>query len=182
MPEGNLQPHSKPERAEQFAGTLSYHLKMLGELIPWIVWFDSNGPATLKNACLESFLTHARLLIEFIAGRPGGKDSVRRKRHKGDLHPETFGLSDWVLADPKCFDVQLDLIDKHLSHLSLERASSGGGQLWSVHQIADRLLAEYGNFADRVRAEGNPRCADPINAGVSEAVILMSKTVQWPRG
>jgi|GEM_PF-2745443 len=179
MSEGVSKPGSISEqRAEQFAGTLHYHLKMVGELIPWMTHFDSNGPAILKNACLESFLTHVRLLIEFIAGRPDGKDSLHRKRSTRDLQPKTLGLSNWGITVPNYFDAQLDLMDKHLSHLSLERVSSSSGRLWAVEQIANPLLAEYGNLADQLRAQGNKRCADPISSGVSEAVVLMKRTIQ----
>jgi hypothetical protein len=177
MSEDSFQPNSVSEQLERFAGTLHNHLKMLGELIPWMKWFDTNGPVILRNACLESYLTHARLLIEFIAGRPNEKNWTKRRHNSRDLQPETFGLSEWAINVPNYFDVYLDLMDKHLSHLSLERVTSSDARTWAVDRIANPLLAEYGNFADRLRGEGNSRCADTISSGVSEAVSLMNRSV-----
>lgn len=181
MSEDTVQPNPvSQERLDQFAGTLHYHLKMLGALIPWMIFLNSNGPTTLSNACLESYLTHARLLIEFIAGRPDRNDPmnpIKRNRNPADLQPKTFALSEWVITVPNYFDAQLKLMDKHLSHLSLERAGNKTGRKWAVDRIASPLLAEYGNFADLLRARGNIRCAVPISTGVSEAVVLMNKPV-----
>jgi hypothetical protein len=174
--------HSQPEQgqAAQLSGALHYHLVMLGELFPWTQWFDTNGPASLKNACLESYLTHARLLIEFIAGRPTKESPLRRRRNKADFQPASLGFPEWELSSPTQFDMYLDLMDKHLSHLSLERAKAGGGQLWPIDRIANPLLREYGNFADQLGAKGNSQCAIPIKTGVAESVALMAKTIYWP--
>lgn len=166
------------QQLEKFAGTLNYHLKMLGELIPWMTWFKTNGPAILRNACLESYLTHARLLIEFIAGRRSDNDLMKRRRNARDLQPKSFGLSDWTINTPNYFDGYLDLMDKHLSHLSLERVTSSSTRSWAVDLIANPLLAEYGNFADRLRREGNIQYAETIRAGVNEALLLMNRPVQ----
>lgn len=55
MSENSVQPNPVSEqKLEQFSGVLSYHLKMLGELLPWMTWFDANGPAILRNASLET--------------------------------------------------------------------------------------------------------------------------------
>jgi hypothetical protein len=134
----------------------------------------------VKNACLESFLTHARLLIEFIAGRPIKVSPLRRRRNKADFQPATLGFPEWELLAPTQFDVYLDLMDKHLSHLSLERAEAAGGQLWPIDRIANPLLREFGNFADRLGDKGNSASAIPIKTGVSEAVALMARTISWP--
>lgn len=148
---------------------------MLGELIPFMVQFDTNGPAVVANACLESFLTHARLLIEFIAGRAISSDPTRRKHSPKDLQPETLGLADWKLAVPNYFDGYLDLIDRHVAHLSLERVRGGGKRLWAFERMAKSLLFEYGILADRLVVEGKPEYAIPIQSGISRAGAAMAQ-------
>ena len=155
---------------------------MLGELIPFMVQFDANGPAILANACLESFLTHARLLIEFIAGRKNKNNPTCRKYFHGDFQPKTLGVADWKLTVPNYFDGYLDLIDKHVAHLSLERAKGGGKRSWAFEKMAKSLLFEYGIFADRLVAEGKPEYAIPIKTGISRAEGIMAKTFNWPPG
>jgi hypothetical protein len=179
---------SNTARLQQFANALNFHLKMLGELVPWMIWFDQNGSATMTNACLESFLTHTRLLIEFIAGRKDVKNVSNRTRNKRDLQPESFGLTHWHLSSPTIFDGYLKRIDEHLSHLSLERVNNPNAQIWPVELIANRLLTEYGTFADRLSAEGSEQLSQTIRAGVIEALILMTSpnprfgtsTRKWP--
>jgi hypothetical protein len=169
-------PPSDTEDAEQLLGALNYHLGMLGELIPFMVQFDTNGPAIVANACLESFLTHARLLIEFIAGREKDGNPTRRKYSPKDFQPKTLGVTDWKLAVPNYFDGYLDLIDKHVAHLSLERVRGGGKRSWAFERMAKSLLFEYGIFADRLVAEGKPEYAVPIKTGISRAEAIMAQT------
>jgi hypothetical protein len=128
----------------------------------------------MRNACLESFLTDARLLIEFLAGRPDGSNSNKRRRNKHDFQPESLGHAQWQLSSPRIFDGYLERIEKHLSHRSLERVNSPDPQTWPVEQIATRLLAEYGNFADLLCEEGEEQCSSAIRSGVIEGLAIMT--------
>ncbi len=163
--------------AERLSGSLYCHLRMLGELVPYMVEFDKDGPTILANACLESFLTHARLLIEFIAGRKKGNPMLR-KYSDLDFQPSTLGLVDWKLTVPNYFDGYLDLIDKHVAHLSRERVRSDGARWWAFDQMAKGLLFEYERFADCLVTEGTPQYAIPIKTGVIRAEEIISSTLQ----
>lgn len=99
---------------------IDYELSTLVELPRWVDHFANVGPAILQNACLESALTHARLLIEFLVGRPG-RHGIRRRSNQ-DIQPDDF-LPGWQLPDPTSFDDRLRSIDRHLAHLSKNRAN-----------------------------------------------------------
>jgi hypothetical protein len=131
-----------------------------------------------RNPGRFSFLTHARLLIEFIAGRPDAGDPNIRKRNVRDITPAMFGLPNWSPNVFNYFDAQLELMDKYLAHLSKDRGRLTTARLWAVDRIANPLLAEFANFADALRASGNTKCAAAISSGVSEALNLMKKEVR----
>jgi hypothetical protein len=169
-------PPSQNEDAERLLGSLNYHLRMLGELIPFMVQFDADGPSILANACLESFLTHARLLIEFIAGRQG-RNPLSRTHSRLDFQPTALGLVDWKLTVPTYFDGYLDLIDKHVAHLSRERVKGAGARWWAFEKMAKSLFFEYGILADRLVVEGMPQYAIPIKTGISQAEEIMARTI-----
>lgn len=173
MSDDESPPPSDNEDAERLVASLNYHLGMLGELIPFMLQFDANGPAILANACLESFLTHARLLIEFIAGRQD-RNPMSRKHSLFDFQPTALGLVDWKLTMPTYFDGYLDLIDKHVAHLSRDRVKGGGARWWAFEKMANSLLFEYGILADRLVAEGTPQYAIPIKTGISRAERIMA--------
>ena len=156
---------------EQYARTLGFHLRLLGALIPEMTKFASNGPEILTNACLDSFLTHARLLIEFVEGRQ--PERTPPTHHKNDLQPKTFGLPDWSIG--VSLDRYLELIDQRHSHLTLVRAKDSVGWHWPVDQMANRIIAAYEDFADRLRDDGFAECADLISAGAREALTSMKQ-------
>src|SRR5437879_3346444 len=104
------------------AAHVGYELHSLVALLPHLARFNHEGPAILKNAVLEALLVHARTLIEFVAGRPTPPSGRKRRWSERDIRPELFGLT-WEPLDTEKFDRWLDLIDKHLSHLSLERTT-----------------------------------------------------------
>lgn len=74
-----------------------------------------------RNVYLEAMLLHSRNMIEFLCGRPTGTPG-RSQWKPRDIRPADF-LEDWnPPPEPvERLHVQLDLIDKHLSHLSWER-------------------------------------------------------------
>jgi hypothetical protein len=133
---------------------LLYEIQQLGEMPALVTRFDAQGPATLKIACLESCLVHARLLIEFLMGRPKKDGSGRTRRDPGDIRPSMFTDS-WHPPDMTMFDVYLDRLDKHLVHLSKDRgtmAVDDGG--WAMDEIP-RILKAMADFAQVLIANGS---------------------------
>lgn len=86
---------------------------------------DSAGLAKKATAAyaaaVESSLIHARLLIEFLMGRPK-KNSAARSRKPGDIKPSMF-VTSWNPTDRDRFDIFLGRLDRHLVHLTKERGT-----------------------------------------------------------
>ena len=163
-----------PSQLDAAAGHLAYEVKMTAALYAWTLKFDNEGPADLKNACLEATLLHVRLLIEFLAGRPS-KDG--RSRHRTDIEPLDF-VREW--KEPVVLDGYLDVADKHLAHLTLERATTLTGHTWALERMIDAVLLEFQHFVDA--AEREPSLFAPIfRAALVEAMHRKSHPpVVWP--
>jgi len=136
----------------------NYELSALAEL-PW--WADhlsqKVGYAVPSTACAEAALLHARLLIEFLAGRR--RRNGARGWNDKDVTPADFLPGEWTLSNADSFGQWLDMIDPYLAHLSMERADgtrAPGGYLTS---IADDVISATAEFVDAL-----------TSAGVSEAV------------
>ena len=119
---------------------LIYEIQQLG---------DSARLAKLMSdaytAAIESCLVHARLLIEFLVGRPK-KNGPGRSRESSDIKPSMF-VDSWDPVDRDRFDVFLDRLDKHLVHLSKERATiSVDDGRWALDEIP-RILGVMTEFA-----------------------------------
>ena len=147
---GRLYP-SSIDADDRAVSHLCYEVCSLGELPRWISYYDrGNGPLILKQACLEAFLVHARLLIEFLVGRrtrTGG-----RTRKASDIAPTDF-VQTWEPVVPENFDPWLDLADKHLSHLSRARSSQLDGVDWNTIEIAGSILDLFDSFVDQADRE-----------------------------
>jgi hypothetical protein len=163
-----------PSQLDVAAGHVAYEVKMTAALYAWTLKFDNEGPADLKNACLEATLLHVRLLIEFLAGRPS-KDG--RSRHRTDIEPLDF-VREW--KEPVVLDGYLDVADKHLAHLTLERATTLTGRTWALERMIDAVLLEFQHFVDV--AEREPSVFTPIfRAALVEAMHRKSRPpVVWP--
>ena len=142
----------RDEAVAPYVQYVIYEIQMLTQLPPWIEKFDVEGPAVLKNACLESYLLHARTIIEFLMGRPG--KSGRRRRHRDDVRVKMF--CDWAAPDESAFDSVLREIDRHLSHLSKHRADATGegGIEWAI-SLGDALLVHLDALAQRMLRAGS---------------------------
>ena len=131
-------------------------------------------PADLKNVCLEATLLHVRLLIEFLACRPS-KDG--RSRHRTDIEPLDF-VREW--KEPVVLDGYLDLADKHLAHLTLERATTVAARTWALARLIDAVLLEFQRFVDVAKREPSV-FAQTFRAALVEAMHRKSHPpVVWP--
>ena len=66
---------------------VSYEIKMLAALHAWTLKLYEAAPRNVpSNACLEATLLHARIMIEFLAGRPG----TGQRWNLRDLAPHDF--------------------------------------------------------------------------------------------
>ena len=101
---------------------------MTAALFAWTLRFDNEGPTDLKNGCLEATLLHTRLLIEFLAGRPS---EAGRTRYEGDIEPHDF-VHDW--KETVALDGYLDLVDRYLAHVSLERIRPASSRAWRLSE------------------------------------------------
>lgn len=102
---------------------------------------------------VESCLVHARLLIEFLMGRPK-KNGIGRTRDSGDIKPSMF-LDSWDPADKDRFDVFLDRLDKHLVHLSKQRGTiTVDDGRWAMDEIP-RILGVMTEFAIELQKAGS---------------------------
>jgi hypothetical protein len=132
---------TKAARDEQFephVGDLLYEVQTLMELRPYLVRLGETGPAILYVACLESCLLHARILIEFVVGRPRGDGRLGRKRPTSDVGADAL-LPDW---DEHLEHVEVDTLDAfryqfdgHLSHFSRRRSRPDDQVESFVHEI-----------------------------------------------
>jgi hypothetical protein len=145
--------HRRDDEVQPYISHLLYEIQQLGDMPALVARFDAHGPATLKIACLESCLVHARLIIEFLMGRPK-KNAPGRNRDRHDIRPSLF-LGDWHAADETIFDVFLDRLDKHLVHLSKDRGTiSVDDGSWALSEVP-RILHELNRFAQALTAAGS---------------------------
>lgn len=169
-----IRPLSKADQ-ESIRGHLYYEVKMSGALYGWTLKYDREGPAVLKNACLEATLVHVRCLIEFLAGRPRNG-----KRHWSvkDIQPAHF-VSNWTPTNR--FDVYLELADKHISHMSLDRANTAAPKDWALERMINEVLVEVKRFADFSYVQGSVDFATGLRIAEGEARRLMTTPPEdWP--
>jgi hypothetical protein len=143
----------RDDDVQPYISHLLYEIQQLGEMPPLVVKFEAEGPAVLMVACLESCLLHARLVIEFLMGRPK-KNSLGRNRDRHDIRPSLF-LGDWHAADETVFDTYLDRLDKHLVHLSKDRGTiSVDDGSWALSEVP-QILREMEKFAQALTVAGS---------------------------
>lgn len=166
-----------PDQLEHCVGALGYEIETLIDLKGVTEEYGKSGPAIVYHACLEAALLHARAVIEFLAGR--NWDWPWSKRDLQPLHL----LHGWPENDPWGLRRHLDLIDPHLSHLSLERGVLDVENDWSLEEIIDDVVAALRDFVDAMRAAGSPYTVT-IAAAMRNAPRppAISPTVQSRRG
>jgi hypothetical protein len=98
-------------------------------------------------------LVHVRDIIEFLVGRPPSKGKVERRQKDGlDLLPTAFAPH-WLLPMGRHHvDKWLDVIDKHLSHLTLARLTfQDDGPEWYDAMLSEtaEVLHAYASAVNR---------------------------------
>jgi hypothetical protein len=167
-----------PAKRENAAPNVCFQIRILATTYAWTIQFDREGNVVLCNACLESTLVHARLLIEFLAGRRR-RDGQGRRWKSSDVKPSDF-VKDW---NPKTFhplDGYLERIDKYAAHLSIERAELVTPQTWALERMVDSILSEFGSFVDAATRSDSPY-ADRFRNALERAPIDKDHpSYQWP--
>ncbi len=170
------------QQTQAASAHLNYEVKMMAAMYAWTVRFDQQGPALMKNACLESALIHMRLLIEFLAGRtsPTKADPLHRKWNSRDVRPAHF-VSDWPGFPDKRLDGYLQMADEYLAHMSIARAQTIAGRGWALETMVDHILFEFANFADAVDRAGRSAVAITLRTGLTTAQYLKTNPPDsWP--
>lgn len=169
------------QRGLRIVHHLTYHIELMAGLVPWMVTLKDSRPNILRHACLESFLTHFRLLVEFIDGRPA-RATMNRKRYPKDAQPLDLGLVAWTCQPPQQFDIYLQRIDRYQAHLTNFRIDTPTPQAWPVETMTRSLITAYANLADALARNELAMFADDLRVGIEQALqILASPPEDWPR-
>lgn len=135
----------RDEAAAPYLGHLLYEIQIMGETCAIVAKLATQGPAVLYIGCQEACLVHARLLIEFLYGRPKA-NGLGRNRDSGDIKPSMFTDS-WNPTTRQRFDPYLKRLDQHLVHLTKARDSIGVDDgSWAMDEIP-RILGALSEFA-----------------------------------
>lgn len=167
-------------KREKWASHLRYEITTMTSSRHWTGRWQATAPgalthdelAELEHACLESFLVHVRLLIEFLVGRRKLDDEGKayRTRSTADVRPRDFDGAAWVVdsadADVTLLDAALPDIDKHLAHLSQQRGKDIDPPEWSLADLELSVLALMDRYISG-RSAGNVRQA--LEIAVSDA-------------
>jgi hypothetical protein len=144
-----------PSRQDRAAHHLEYEIESLV-----CMWMRVSGTqdAHTQHALLEASLGHARLLIEFLIGRPkNGRNphGAWGRRHQCDIRPTNF-LNEWNPPDTAAVRRLKDLLstlDQSLVHLSWERATPPGK--WDATFVED-LVEVVGSFVAALEKAQSP--------------------------
>jgi hypothetical protein len=131
------------EKSKGALECLKYEVWMLWSLVN-ILAIDNQGTGVIHNALLESFLIHARILIEFLYKNEPHKDTVRASQY---FTPDSL----WESIRPP----QTELLKEtekdahkllaHLTYTRLERKTQ-----WPYIKIADDIEAVLHVFRENL--------------------------------
>lgn len=150
------------EQLVEAASHISFEIWMLVHTQRlYVATQSSSSPATIddaarSNSYLESCLSHARALLEFLGARSTRKNT--------DVWPSDFGAPDAALDDHRLelYSKRLQLIDRHLSHLSWARvtgvledgtddADEVGPDDWPVPALVAMILADLSDLVGAMK-------------------------------
>jgi len=126
---------------------LNYELTTMAELPRWVDHFVLTGAAIVHHACLEATMIHARLLIEFLAGR--------EHRDSRDVQPSDF-LPGWEHPDPSLLRRHLKMIDPYLAHLSKARSDDTTAPAGFLTNLVDDVMAGMALFVEALTTAASP--------------------------
>ena len=159
------------EPADVWISHLSYELTTLAELPRWVDHYVRPGPTAVHIACLEATMIHGRLLVEFLVGRD--------RRHPNDVQPSDF-LPDWEHPDPSRLRRHLPMIDRHLAHLSKDRADGTTAPPGYLTELVDDVRAGMELFVQALTKAGSPH-GPAFQSMVTIATIKRAQgPVTWP--
>ena len=128
------------------AYNLATEIRQMSEFHELTVKYNIDGPPLVRGACLEAMLSRARFLVEFLAGRPGRRDTR-------DVHPTDF-VQQWE-PSPHLREMLAD-IDAYVAHFTILRATAPTGKWWNIDDIG-AVLDEFERFTAVAEQEpGNP--------------------------
>jgi hypothetical protein len=144
---------------------LLYEVEMLQRTVHLIV---VTAPGTTKNALIESFLVHARLVAQFL-----GWNRVKKPRFD-DVLAEHFSSSWSAGAEPAAIASTHASIAKRVVHLSYARGhASVDRHPWDFPAISLTLLGKVAEFIQQVPA---------ANLATDWAAWRREHQVDGPRG
>jgi len=97
------------------------------------------------NEILEAYLVHGRILASFLGAT---------SPHRDDITPKDFGI-DWTwpsTAEAKVVVEHVKAINKHLAHLSWERAAHRDGVWWDLTELPRFLIPIFRDFVDELES------------------------------
>ncbi len=142
---------SKAKTENQTAEELKNALEQLNNYEVWMLWSlanilasDNQGKGVIHNALVESFLLHARILIEFLYKNKPYKDTVRASQYFTSDSP-------WKSIRPQ----KTELLEKtekdahkHLAHLTYTRLQKK--KRWPYIEIANDIQAVLQVFRENL--------------------------------
>ena len=131
--------------SECFARHLPYEIDMLREL--YLELLSGKYSQLLHNSHIESFLIHARNLIEFF-----------KNKEPCDFDPRLFTDESYEPNRQFINSKLLDKINEQIAHLTADRTAVASEQLGPTHwaQIKEALESEISRFEKTLKPEHNP--------------------------
>jgi hypothetical protein len=136
--------HSR-EILDQMLDHLHYEIDMINKTSVLIRSMGDDESDTFRNAVLESFLVHVRILLEFLFHSDNHPDEVRADDY----------VPDWIQhrnfsKDTKRFFAKLQrAVNARVSHLSIRRLTPEESDIeWGDAQIVNELSHALQRFHD----------------------------------
>jgi hypothetical protein len=155
------------------AGRISYEVQIFAQLPNLVVSYDRDGPAILKNACLESLTVHARSLIAFLGATA---------HHR----PTDIVASDFLGDDASFFPRDRfvgwwDLISQYVLHLTYHGmpGSEPPPDYWMTDLVGG-LLEEFASFASAASSRAAPYASTFAAATETAHIDFAQCRARWP--
>jgi len=161
-----IQQAERDREAAPYVQHLLYEIQQMGDASA----LAKSGPGRAYTAAVESCLIHARLLIEFLMGRPK-KNGTGRSRESSDIKPSMF-IDSWDPKDRDRFDTFLTRLDRHLVHLTKERGTVAPDDgSWARVEIPKILgvMTEFGLALEKAKSQHADAVLSACSIAVSRA-------------
>ena len=109
-----------PEPFMSIIGHITHSLSHVADMLVYIDEYQQGPTTSLRNACMDSFLLHFRMLYNFLLGPRGGRHGIGGDAHSHDfLETSTWPRPKTVAT--KRMKVLADFMSKYRAHLSRGR-------------------------------------------------------------